>query len=135
MESRLIMRVIGNYKIGQDKGEECSKCHNAHFGTIIIKNSDSETWVCVECLLKENGEYRNIIKETGRVIERLDVPLGLKATLGSFKDTLTNEEIIENLKGFKNKVTLCRMGYDKDISPTICVFKCENCKDLRETYI
>jgi len=45
-ETRIITRV-GNYSIGQSYPEDCIKCHNAKYATVIIDG------LCLDCYLEE----------------------------------------------------------------------------------
>lgn len=60
METELVYTIIGNYsirqvewKISEDRPkEDCSKCHNAKMGTILIKGANFPSkWICAECLV------------------------------------------------------------------------------------
>ncbi len=60
METKLKIKLIGDYKISQGEPQECMKCKNAHWGTVIIRIDDDEkeNYICIECLLRERFYYQ-----------------------------------------------------------------------------
>lgn len=60
METKLGIKKVGNYTVIQGETQECMKCKNAHWGTIIVRMDDDEkeNWICLECLLRERLYYQ-----------------------------------------------------------------------------
>ena len=62
METRLLLSIVGNYRISQTEPEKCDSCHNAYWASIIVTMLDDECkskrTMCIECILRERYYYQ-----------------------------------------------------------------------------
>ena len=47
MEDKRSIRIVGNYRFTQAQPEDCLKCHNAKWATVLIDS------ICIDCYRKK----------------------------------------------------------------------------------
>ena len=69
METNLLLQKVGNYQYTQGEPQDCSRCHNAHWASVIIKGNGLSNFItcgdnegiCLECLLRELLYYKSLV--------------------------------------------------------------------------
>ena len=64
METRLTIKIVGDYPKSQGKPEDCNICENADWGDVVVEG------ICGKCLLECREKTLQIVIQTMEILSK-----------------------------------------------------------------